>query len=110
MARVEKTPKILERLQEIASKGFSPSSLTSYIRNPIDFYFQKVLKIQEHQEVEETVAANTLGTIVHDTLEVLYTPFVSKVLSVAALESIYPKISAEITAQFTKSFKGGDFS
>jgi len=69
-----------------------------------------VLKIQEHQEVEETVAANTLGTIVHDALEELYTPFVSKVLSVAALESIYPKISAEITAQFIKSFKGGDFS
>ncbi len=110
LARVEKTPKILKRLQEIASKGFSPSSLTSYIRNPIDFYFQKVLKIQEHKEVEETVAANTLGTIVHDTLEELYTPFVSKELSVAALESIYPKISAEITAQFTKSFKGGDFS
>ena len=46
----------------------------------------------------------------HDALDVLYTPFVSKVLSVAALESIYPKISAEITAQFIKSFKGGDFS
>ena len=110
LARIEKTPKILERLQEIASGGFSPSSLSSYIRNPIDFYYQKVLKIQEHQEVEETVAASTLGTIVHDTLEVLYTPFVSKVLSVGDLESIYPKISAQITTQFVKSFRGGDFS
>ena len=110
LARVEKTPKILERLQEIASGGFSPSSLTSYIRNPIDFYFQKVLRIKEHQEVEETVAASTLGTIVHDTLEVLYTPFVSKVLSVGDLESIYPKIAAQVTTQFIKSFKGGDFS
>ena len=41
MARIEKTPKILERLQEIASVGFSPSSLTSYIRNPIDFIFRR---------------------------------------------------------------------
>ena len=110
LARIEKTPKILERLQEIASGSFSPSSLTSYIRNPIDFYFQKVLRIKEHQEVEETVAASTLGTIVHDTLEVLYTPFVSKVLSVGNLESIYPKIAAQVTTQFIKSFKGGDFS
>ena len=105
LAHIKKTPKILERLQEIASGGFSPSSLTSYIRNPIDFYLQKILKIKEQQEVEETVAASTLGTIVHDTLEVLYTPFVSKVLSVADLESIYPKITAQITIQFTKSFK-----
>ena len=110
LARIEKTPKILERLQEIASGSFSPSSLTSYIRNPMDFYFQKVLRIKEHQEVEETVAASTLGTIVHDTLEVLYTPFVSKVLSVGDLESIYPKIAAQVTTQFIKSFKGGDFS
>ena len=110
LAHIKKTPKILERLQEIASGGFSPSSLTSYIRNPIDFYLQKILKITQQQEVEETVAASTLGTIVHDTLEVLYTPFVSKVLSVADLESIYPKITAQITIQFTKSFKGGDFS
>lgn len=110
LAQVKKTPKILERLQEIASVGFSPSSLTTYIRNPIDFYLQKILKIKEQQEVEEIVAASTLGTIVHDTLEVLYTPFVSKVLSVADLESLYPKIKDEVTTQFIKSFKGGDFS
>lgn len=109
-AIIQKTPAILERLQEIASRGFSPSSLTSYIRNPIDFYFQKVLKIKEYQEVEETVAANTLGTIVHDTLEALYTPFVSEILSVEILKSIYPKIAAEITKQFKITFKGGDFS
>ena len=110
LAEVKKTPKILERLQEIASVGFSPSSLTTYIRNPIDFYLQKILKIKDQQEVEEIVAASTLGTIVHDTLEVLYTPFVSKVLSVADLESLYPKIEDEVTTQFIKSFKGGDFS
>ena len=40
----------------------------------MDFYYQKVLKINEFQEVEETVAANTLGTIVHDTLEAFYKP------------------------------------
>ncbi|MGK0386746.1 MAG: ATP-dependent helicase/nuclease subunit B [Patiriisocius sp.] len=110
LAAIEKTPAIVARLQEIASQGFSPSSLTSYVRNPIDFYFQKVLKIKEYQEVEETVAANTLGTIVHDTLEVLYTPFISEILSVEILKSIHPKIAAEIIKQFKKTFKGGDFS
>tara|TARA_B100000795_G_scaffold250490_1_gene218721 strand:- start:11268 stop:13991 length:2724 start_codon:yes stop_codon:yes gene_type:complete len=110
LASINKTPAVLERLQQIASRGFSPSSLTSYIRNPIDFYFQKVLKIKEYQEVEETVAANTLGTIVHDTLEALYTPFICKTLSLEILKSIYPKIAAEITKQFKITFKGGDFS
>jgi ATP-dependent helicase/DNAse subunit B len=53
------------RLKEIAEKDF-PSALTSYIRNPIQFYFQKILRISE-VEVEENIALNTLGTIIHET-------------------------------------------
>jgi ATP-dependent helicase/DNAse subunit B len=63
----------LLRLKEIAEKGFSPSALTTYIRNPIQFYFQRILRISEADEVEENIAVNTLGTIIHGTLEELYT-------------------------------------
>lgn len=110
LANIKKTPAIIDRLQEIAVQGFSPSSLTSYVRNPIAFYYQRVLKIKEYQEVEEIVAANTLGTIVHDTLEVLYTPYISEILTVEILKCIRPKIAAEVAKQFKKTFKGGDFS
>jgi hypothetical protein len=78
---IPKTEEVGKRLQEIAGKKFSPSALTSYIRNPLDFYFQKILRVQEADIVEETVAANTLGTIVHEGLEALYTPLLGKVLS-----------------------------
>jgi inactivated superfamily I helicase len=37
---ISKSESVMERLKEIAEKGFSPSSLTTYIRNPIQFYFQ----------------------------------------------------------------------
>ena len=40
-------------LEKIALKGFSPSSLTQYIRNPLDFYTQKILGLYESEEVEE---------------------------------------------------------
>ena len=48
--------RLLLRLKEIAEKGFSPSSLTNYIRNPIQFYFQRILRISEVDEVEENIA------------------------------------------------------
>ena len=48
---VPKSESVMIRLKEIADKGFSPSALTSYIRNPIDFYFQKILRISEVEEV-----------------------------------------------------------
>jgi ATP-dependent helicase/DNAse subunit B len=66
----------MARLREIATNGFSPSSLTTYIRNPMQFYFQRILRISEVDEVEESIAANTLGTIIHGALEELYKPLI----------------------------------
>ncbi len=110
LKKIKKTPDIINRLKEIAAKGFSPSALTNYIRNPIDFYFQSILKIREVDEVEETVAANTLGTIVHDTLETLYKPLIGKILTSEILKSLKKEIQAEVTKQFEKTFEGGDFT
>ncbi len=110
LKNVVKTDAVMERLKDIANKGFSPSSLTNYIRNPLDFYYQKILKINEINEVEETVAANTLGTIVHDTLEVFYKPLEGKFLSSEVLLKIKKQIDDEVTRQFKRTFKGGLFS
>ena len=78
LMQVKKTDTITERLKTIAEDGFSPSSLSNYIRNPIDFYYEKVLGIKMFEDIEETVAANTLGSILHNTLEDLYTPFINR--------------------------------
>ncbi|SDW91061.1 PD-(D/E)XK nuclease family protein [Aequorivita viscosa] len=110
LKEIQKTEQVLTRLKEIAKKGFSPSALTSYIRNPIDFYFQKILKLSEYEEVEENIAANTLGTIVHDTLEAFYKPLEGQLLSIAHLEEMKGNIPLEVTKQFQKTFRGGTFS
>ena len=110
LKEIQKTEEILNRLKEIAEKGFSPSALTSYIRNPLDFYFQKILKLGEFEEVEENIAANTLGTIVHDTLEVFYKPLEGAFLDLSHLEDMKDRISQEVTRQFQKTFVGGTFS
>ncbi|MGO3182798.1 MAG: PD-(D/E)XK nuclease family protein [Aequorivita sp.] len=110
LKQIEKTDAVIQRLKEIAEKGFSPSALTSYIRNPLDFYFQKILGLQEFEEVEETVAANTLGTIVHDTLEKFYQPLENSILTKEQLLEMKGRIHDEVTLQFKKTFKGGTFS
>jgi hypothetical protein len=105
---VPKTDSVLTRLQEIATNGFSPSSLTTYIRNPIQFYLQRVLRISETDEVEENIAANTLGTIIHGTLEELYKPFIGRLLTTADIESCFQKIDAEVLRQFKEVYKEGE--
>ncbi|OAB80308.1 PD-(D/E)XK nuclease family protein [Cochleicola gelatinilyticus] len=107
---IEKTTGVMNRLQEIAEKGFSPSALTSYIRNPIDFYFQKIIRLSEIEEVEETIAANTMGTIVHDALENLYKPLEGSNFTRDSLKEIRKKATNEVQSQFEKTFPGGNFN
>lgn len=107
---VEKSEAVMSRLKEIAEKGFSPSSLTAYIRNPMQFYFQRVLRISEVDEVEENLAANTFGTIIHETLKILYTPFINKFLSVEDLDSMLEKYESEVQNQFREIYKAGEIN
>lgn len=105
---IPKSDAVMIRLKEIAAKGFSPSALTSYIRNPIGFYFQKILHIREVEEVEENIALNTLGTIIHETLKVLYQPFIGKFVSVNDIEACLKQIDSEVLSQFKLVYKEGE--
>ena len=105
---VPKSEKVMVRLREIAEKGFSPSSLTTYIRNPMQFYFQRILRISEVDEVEESIAANTLGTIIHGALEELYMPFVGRLLTSDDIKNCIKKIDDEVLVQFKKVYKEGE--
>lgn len=107
---ITKDELLINRLEEVAAKGFSPSSLTSYVRNPIDFYRQTVLGINTPEEVEETIAANTLGTILHNTLENLYKPFEDKYITVEDIQRFQQGYETELKKQFADVYKGADYS
>ncbi|SHI44529.1 PD-(D/E)XK nuclease family protein [Pseudozobellia thermophila] len=105
---VQKNGHLLSLIKEHAAKGFSPTSLSNYIRNPIDFYKRNLLGIDDVLEVEETIAANTFGTIVHDTLEELYTPFVNRFLTEEGLLEAKGRITGLVKKHFTKTYLEGD--
>lgn len=105
---IPKSEAVIDRLKEIATTGFSPSALTSYIRNPIDFYFQKILRIREVEEVEENIALNTLGTIIHETLKSLYEPFIGKFISETDISKCFELLDNEVLKQFKVVYKEGE--
>lgn len=105
---IPKSESVMLRLKEICETGFSPSALTSYIRNPIDFYFQKILRIREVEEVEENIALNTLGTIIHKSLEGLYKPLINKLLLEEDLENCLKLLDEEVLKQFKEVYKEGE--
>jgi len=110
LKQIGKTETTLQRLKELAAKGISPSALTNYLHNPVSFYKQKILKIKEFDDVEETVAFNTLGTIVHETLDELYTPFVGKFLTVEAILAMQEQAKDLVAKHFKIHFKNGNLT
>lgn len=105
---IAKDRDIMEKIKSLAARGFSPSSLTSYIRNPIDFYKRAILKIDEALEVDETITSKVFGNVVHHSLESLYTPFIGRDLDQEMLRSLQPKIKGVVRSHFAESYLDAD--
>jgi hypothetical protein len=66
---VAKERSVRDRLQAVA---LSPSSLESYVRCPLQFYFSRVLGLKEREEVVPESEGSLIGTMAHEALEALY--------------------------------------
>ena len=110
LKQIVKTPLVIRRLKELSHKGFSPSSLTNYMRNPMGFYCEKILEIKAFEDVEENIAANTLGSVIHNTLEDFYKPLEGIFLNLDHLSAFETKIKETVTKHFKNLYKDGDFT
>ena len=110
LIEITKSPDVIERLKRYSKSGFSPSSLTNYIRNPIAFYYEKILGIKQYEDVEESVALNTLGTIIHNTLEDFYKPLEGFDLTQETINKMVLQIDTTVGKHFKSEYKEGDIS
>lgn len=63
-----------------------------------------MLKVRDQEEVEETVAFNTLGTVVHNALENLYKPLEGELLSAEIIERFKKEANTQIAQEFAKNY------
>lgn len=88
-------PAIKQALQLYLSgkKVLSPSALTMYIANPIDFFFRYIAEIREPKEVTAVIEANQVGSILHQVMEYFYA------------DEINREVSGEVIRQKRKGIK-----
>lgn len=89
---IPKTPPIIHRLKELAAKGFSPTSLSSYLVNPMDFYDRYILGLKPPPDKTDTLSDFKRGEVVHNTLEQLYTPYIGKEMRVSYYDQMHQKV------------------
>ncbi len=107
---INKTDEIVSKLFEVNNRGFSPSSLSLYINCPLQFYFSYIAGVQEAEEVEETIEANTLGIVVHEVLKDLYNNYVGKTVSAPDIKAMIKNIEKVTTEKFRKLYSSGNIS
>ncbi|MDN6281055.1 MAG: PD-(D/E)XK nuclease family protein, partial [Psychroflexus sp.] len=104
LSKVEKTPEMLAIIKKRFEKGISASALTTYIRNPLDFYKRYVLSIREVEEIEDTVSYRVHGNVIHKTIENIYKQYLNEILSPQHLERILETYEIELQTQFANEF------
>ncbi|WP_022824758.1 PD-(D/E)XK nuclease family protein [Hymenobacter norwichensis] len=72
---LEKDLGMLAALREVLVKGLSPTGLNEYLNCSLKFYFNRIARFREADEVEEALGADGFGTVVHEVLEKLLAPF-----------------------------------
>ena len=66
---------VLERIKNLVFKeGLSPSSLSTYLNCPLKYYLKYIENIKDNS-LEEEVGSNVIGTITHETLQLLFKPY-----------------------------------
>ena len=78
ITEIEKTPAIIERIEQYLAQAVSASALKKYLACPLDFYYRYVVEFGEEDEVEEDLAQHTFGSLIHSCLEELYTPYAQR--------------------------------
>ena len=98
---LHKDPLMLAALRGVLERGLSPSALNEYLGCSLKFYFSRLARFQENEEVEEALGADGFGTVVHDALEMLLKPFEEEArdLTAADLPDILQRVPAEVTRQ-----------
>jgi len=76
---IPKTLKVLEKLEEWKNR-VAVSHLTTYLYNPVDFYFSKILNTYETDEIEEELSSRNYGNMIHYALQELYEKLKGKYL------------------------------
>ena len=79
VAKGEQEQQILSRYLEPGGKhSLSPTALFRYIECPMKFYLHSVAKLKPKEEISDTIDALTFGSILHLSMQELYTEFKDK--------------------------------
>lgn len=99
--KIKKTDQILSKITKL-----SPTSISCYLKCPLQFYWKKIEGIEDNSP-EEEVQMRDIGNIVHTTLDYFYKLFKNDVITLDLFDAMYKTHFDEC---YRKSLSDNDFS
>jgi hypothetical protein len=85
---------VSEEMARLKQFSFSASMLNKYLFCQKQFYFRYILGIKEPEQSEDvTITDATLGIVLHDVMQTLYTPFMKKQLLATDIQYILDSLN-----------------
>lgn len=107
---VPKSPELLDVLREMS---FSPSELNSYLLCPAQFYFARVLRLEEKEGILDEQDSARVGVVLHKILERLYRPLAGKGImeekEYTYLEKSLPRVLDDVFAETFGELRGESY-
>lgn len=77
-----------QEFQAFLERGVSPSAINLYLRNPFEFYYRYLWRIDEVRTMDPQEDAALLGNVVHECLEILFTEFIGEFIDETNLQTL----------------------
>lgn len=106
---IPKTETMLDRVRERLSSHLSPSALNTWISCELKFYFSRILGLRSTDEMKDTLEVSELGTLLHETLERLYRPYLNQHLTVNSVEAMEKEVQQTLDSVIEGLFEHKDF-
>ena len=109
---IHKTDRVMEPLmQKIQTqelhKALAPTSISAYVRCPLLFCLRYIMKIRDNSVTENT-PDNVIGTVIHDTLQLLYEGYCGDIITPEVLaHDIKPAVEPKMRQAIAKQFAQG---
>lgn len=93
-----------EKIKAHLETGISPSAINAFLTCPLDYYYRYVIGIKEPEEIEESIAANSFGSIIHEALEEAYKAQIGKTVVKEQLQELEKLAKEKCIELFTEKY------
>lgn len=104
MTTIPKSEQVMEKLDKIAQRGFSPTALNCYRKCHLKFYYEYVLSVKTPKTAQEDLDQSEFGTLVHKILQDLHPNDGNGQLTIEHLQESIKNIESIIDQAFDSMY------